>query len=171
MFGWHHWLDGHEFEQTSWVGDGPGSLVCCSQWVRKESDVTEWLNWLTAGMYMFLCYSLCSSSRPQLLPPLCLLFCLHLHFCPADRVTSTILLDSTCMHQHMIFVFLFFFLLSSLCIIGFRFIHLDFKYQNCTGAKTVSTHYVIFKHFPSMCVCCVCVFLGVCFIQGSLFMW
>ena len=30
--GWHHWLDGHEFEQTSGVGDGRGSLVCCSPW-------------------------------------------------------------------------------------------------------------------------------------------
>ena len=32
MVGWHHWLDGHEFEQTRRVGDGQGSLVCCSSW-------------------------------------------------------------------------------------------------------------------------------------------
>jgi len=32
MAGWHHWLDGHEFEQTLGVGDGQGSLVCCSPW-------------------------------------------------------------------------------------------------------------------------------------------
>ena len=45
--GWHHRLNGHEFEQTLEVGDGPGSLVCCSPWGDKESDTTEWLNWLT----------------------------------------------------------------------------------------------------------------------------
>ena len=45
MVGWHHWLDGHEFEQALGVGDGQGSLECCSPWGRKESDTTEWLNW------------------------------------------------------------------------------------------------------------------------------
>ena len=45
--GWHHWFDGHEFEQAPGVGDGQGSLVCCSPWGRKESDRTEQLNWLT----------------------------------------------------------------------------------------------------------------------------
>ena len=38
MAGWHHQLDGHEFEQTLGVGDGQGSLVCCSPWSSKESD-------------------------------------------------------------------------------------------------------------------------------------
>ena len=45
MVGWHHWLNGHEFEQVPGVGDGQGSLVCCSPWGRKESDMTEQLNW------------------------------------------------------------------------------------------------------------------------------
>ena len=45
MVGWHHWLDGHEFEQAPGVGDGEGSLACCSPWGRKELDTTEWLNW------------------------------------------------------------------------------------------------------------------------------
>ena len=45
MVGWHHWLDGHEFEQTPGIGDGQGSLVCCSPWGHKESDMTEQLNW------------------------------------------------------------------------------------------------------------------------------
>ena len=43
---WHHWVDGHEFEQAEGVGDGQGSLKCCSPWGHKESDMTEWLNWL-----------------------------------------------------------------------------------------------------------------------------
>ena len=45
MVGWHHWLDGHEFEQALGVGDGQGSLVCCSPWGHNESDTTEQLNW------------------------------------------------------------------------------------------------------------------------------
>ena len=46
MVRWHHQLDGHEFEQAPGVDDGQGSLVCCSPWGGKESDTTEWLNWL-----------------------------------------------------------------------------------------------------------------------------
>ena len=45
MAGWHHRLDGHEFESTLGVGDGQGGLVCCNSWGRKESDTTERLNW------------------------------------------------------------------------------------------------------------------------------
>ena len=41
MVGWHHQLDGLEFEQASGVGDGQGSLACCSPWGCKESDMTE----------------------------------------------------------------------------------------------------------------------------------
>ena len=41
MVGWHHQLDGHESEQAPGVGDGQGSLVCCSPRCRKESDATE----------------------------------------------------------------------------------------------------------------------------------
>ena len=45
MVGWHHWLDGHEFEQAPGVADGQGSLACCSPWGRNESDTTEQQNW------------------------------------------------------------------------------------------------------------------------------
>ena len=41
MVGWHHRLDGHEFEQAPGDDDGQGCLVCCSPWARKESDMTE----------------------------------------------------------------------------------------------------------------------------------
>ena len=44
MVGWHHRLDGHEFEQALGDGDGQGSLVCCSPWGRKELDTTKRLN-------------------------------------------------------------------------------------------------------------------------------
>ena len=45
MIGWHHRLDGHEFEQALGVGDGQGSLACWSPWGRKQSDSTEQLSW------------------------------------------------------------------------------------------------------------------------------
>ena len=41
VVGWHHRLEGHEFEQASGVRDGQGSLAYCSPWGRKELDVTE----------------------------------------------------------------------------------------------------------------------------------
>ena len=41
MAGWHHQLNGHEFEWTPGDGDGQGDLACCSSWGRKESDTTE----------------------------------------------------------------------------------------------------------------------------------
>ena len=44
MVGWHHWLNGHEFEQAPGDGEGQGSLACCSQWGHKDSDTTELLN-------------------------------------------------------------------------------------------------------------------------------
>ena len=44
MVGWHLRLDGHEFGQAPGVGDGQGSLACCSPWGRKESDTTGQLN-------------------------------------------------------------------------------------------------------------------------------
>ena len=45
MAGWRHWLDGRESEWTPGVGDGQGGLACCDSWGRRESDMTERLNW------------------------------------------------------------------------------------------------------------------------------
>ena len=45
MVGWHHRLDGHEFEEVLGVGDGQGSLACCRPWDCPELDTTELLNW------------------------------------------------------------------------------------------------------------------------------
>ena len=44
MAGWHHRLDGCEFESTPVVGDGQRGLACCNSWARKELDMTEQLN-------------------------------------------------------------------------------------------------------------------------------
>ena len=61
MAGWHHQLDGHEFEWTLGVGDGQGGLVCCNSWGRKESDMTSGLDWtelnwtITDVKHLFIC--------------------------------------------------------------------------------------------------------------------
>ena len=44
MVGWHHWLNGHVFEQALGDGEGQGNLTCCSPWGCKELDTTEQLN-------------------------------------------------------------------------------------------------------------------------------
>ena len=49
MAGWHHWLNGHEFEQAPGVGDVQGSMESCSPCNHKESDMTERLNWTVIG--------------------------------------------------------------------------------------------------------------------------
>ena len=51
MVGWHHWLDGREFEQALGVGDGQGSLACCCPWGCKGLDMTwllknKWNSWM-----------------------------------------------------------------------------------------------------------------------------
>ena len=56
MAGWHHWLDGHEFEWTLGVGDGQGGLAYCGLWGRKESDMTERLNWTELIMFVLSSY-------------------------------------------------------------------------------------------------------------------
>ena len=52
MIGWHHWLNGHEFEQALRDGEGQESLACCSPWGHKESDTAELLN---NKIYMCVC--------------------------------------------------------------------------------------------------------------------
>ena len=44
MVGWHHQLNGHEFEPTLGDSEGQGSVACCSPWGQKESDTTQQLN-------------------------------------------------------------------------------------------------------------------------------
>ena len=61
MVGWHHQLDGREFEQVPGVGDGQGGLAYCSPWGHKELDTTEQLNWTESQT------SLCLSPNPLLL--------------------------------------------------------------------------------------------------------
>ena len=53
MAGWHHQLDGREFEWTPGVGDGQEGLVCWDSWGRKESNTTEGLNWTELNWYIY----------------------------------------------------------------------------------------------------------------------
>ena len=55
MVGWHHWLNGHEFEQALGDGDGQGGLMCCSPWDQKELDKTYWLNTHTHIYKWYIC--------------------------------------------------------------------------------------------------------------------
>ena len=59
--GCHHRLNGHEFEQAPGVGDGQGSLACCSPWGRKESDTTKRLNFSPNSVKHYHSF-FCSSS-------------------------------------------------------------------------------------------------------------
>ena len=52
MVGWHHWLNGHEFEQVLGVVNGHRSLVCCISWGHKELNMTEQLNWTYCIIYI-----------------------------------------------------------------------------------------------------------------------
>ena len=56
MVGWHHRLNGHEFEQTLGDGDGQGSLACCSPWGCKELDTTERLSTAQHSIVDSQCY-------------------------------------------------------------------------------------------------------------------
>ena len=64
MVGRHHWLDGHEFEQALGIGDGQGSLVCCSPWGIKASEMTERLNWSELTNLRLIYFSFLSKSCP-----------------------------------------------------------------------------------------------------------
>ena len=84
MVGWHHWLDGHEFEQVLGIGNCQGSLVCCSTWGGKESDT-----WATELNWRYICSCLLSPFRivhSCLTMPSCpwlvdLTFQVHMQYC------------------------------------------------------------------------------------------
>ena len=63
MAGWHHWLDGHEFEWTPGVGDGQGGLACCDSRGHKESDTTEPLNWIELNWRILFLVSFSGSGK------------------------------------------------------------------------------------------------------------
>ena len=59
MVGCYHQLSGQEFRWTPGVGDGQGGLACCGMWSRKESDMTERLNWTELKAIKLFSWNLC----------------------------------------------------------------------------------------------------------------
>ena len=88
MVGWHHRLDGHEFEQALGIGDGQGSLVCCSPWGPKELDMTNGLNWLICHQVMGL---------DAMILDVC-----KLSFKPAFSLSSFTLIKSSLVPRHFL---------------------------------------------------------------------
>ena len=90
MVGWHHQLNGQEFEQAPGVGDGQGSLSCCSPWHCKECSTTEQLNWTDFSPLICLCTVIKNQLSKDAwisfwtlfsVALICLLICLALHLC------------------------------------------------------------------------------------------
>ena len=73
MVGWYHQLSGHEFEQAPGVGDGQGSLACCSPWGRTESNMTEQLNWTVQESTDFFIFILVTATLLNLFVSLSML--------------------------------------------------------------------------------------------------
>ena len=71
MVGWHHWLNGHESEQTLGVGDGQGSLTCCSPWGCKQSDTMGLSNWTELNWTHFSIPAGAAAKSIQSCPTLC----------------------------------------------------------------------------------------------------
>ena len=69
MVGWHHQLNKHEFEQVLGVGDGQGSLTCCSPWGHKESGTPEQLNLTEHNLKCFFCSVLLTAEILSQFPP------------------------------------------------------------------------------------------------------
>ena len=88
MVGRHHRLDGHEFEQALGIGDGQGSLVCCSPWGPKELDMTNGLNWLICHQVMGL---------DAMILDVC-----KLSFKPAFSLSSFTLIKSSLVPRHFL---------------------------------------------------------------------
>ena len=77
IVGWHHWLNGHEFEQTQGDREGQGGLVCCSPWACKELDTNERVN-------NSRCYSWCYEYQ-------CSLWCWEYNFERENKDSDSIL--------------------------------------------------------------------------------
>ena len=89
MAGWYHWLDGCESQWTPGVGDGQGGLACCNSWGRKESDMTEWLNWAET-MWNFICIThknICKLKKRQATRSVNMLIFLSINFSSTQAYT------------------------------------------------------------------------------------
>ena len=81
MVGWHHWLDGHEFEQAPGVGDGQGSLACCGPWGHRVRP--DWMTELTGTVTCSYVYLHTNMVTPG-----------------SSQIHSVTLHNSSCVHSH-----------------------------------------------------------------------
>ena len=111
MFGWHHQLNGHEFEQAPRVGEGQGNLACCSPWDCKESDTTERLNnnkydHVFASLIIWVTVSVNCCSVAKSCPTLCdLMDCAYqasLTFTISWSLLKFISIESVMLSNHLI---------------------------------------------------------------------
>ena len=89
--GWHHRLDGHEFEWTLGVGDGQEGLACCNSWGLKESDTIEQMKWT----------ELISYSLPFILSNLFF----HFGYCILQFWLVLFYISSSCLNSHCVHLF------------------------------------------------------------------
>ena len=139
MAGWHHWLDGREFEWTPGVGDGQGGLACCDSWGHKESNMTVWLNW-TDWKQLWCRLSLCIvplSSRIETC------FVIYMWICqPSQTIQNEALVH------------------SSMNLFLFRFCHLSAFVHLCSSQKTESfpNHSILQFSIQFISKCCLKLF-------------
>ena len=95
MAGWHHRLDAHESEWIPGVGDGQGGLMCCDSWGCKESDTTEWLNWIEKKIRLpvyYLTQNVCASFESWVLlfhfNVIYLLFCFQIQAAAREEILA-----------------------------------------------------------------------------------
>ena len=100
MVGWHQWLNRYKFEQGPGVGGGQGSLVCCSPWGHKESDMTERWNWIESCWDNSINQALCDKPRCMLCTHQSLLVCFPRHFTLTPVLTHVTfcIVDKFCNH-------------------------------------------------------------------------
>ena len=88
MVGWHHWLNGHEFEQAPGDGKGQGSLACCSPWGHKESGMTEQLNSNTLILTLLALICVFKMNLLRVVTPFLIFLLLALNLQLSDRFKS-----------------------------------------------------------------------------------
>ena len=103
MAGWHHWLDGHESEWILGVGDGQGGLVCYDSWGRKQSDMTERLNWTNVLYSRFLSFLVFFHAIIwEKLSDVGYMWCQIHHNCREAIESSSFAVNAYCLHMHIV---------------------------------------------------------------------
>ena len=144
MAGWHHWLDGHEFEWTPGVGDGQGGLACCDSWGHKESArLSDWtdMNWSCLCLLTYLDPFLLFYTVPGTFFFLLFPF---LFFPPLNLSSLFFFIDWVSLASH----FFFFLLLVWKCTFGFKY------FKGYSSDLSVQYLYIVLlSHFSSVRLC------------------